>query len=171
VSGVSRPAAIAYWTVACTAAGLGFQDRGTQEGAVLPVVILQYKSSGHILASRMKSELEQGYFWCIPYKTVQILQYYCRKSTRKSCWLIKQYVRSPKFCTTGNTENTKPMRRPRVLPAGTLDGGRSLGIENRKIQDIPPKSSAKMRRLNAPRGVLTVLGFLEGAIYTGQKWE
>ena len=26
--------------------------------AVLPVVILQYKSSGHILASRMKSELE-----------------------------------------------------------------------------------------------------------------
>jgi hypothetical protein len=28
----------------------------------------------------MKSEVEQGYFWCIPYKTVQILQYYCRKS-------------------------------------------------------------------------------------------
>jgi hypothetical protein len=30
--------------------------------SVLPVVILQYKSSGHILASRMKSELEQGVF-------------------------------------------------------------------------------------------------------------
>jgi hypothetical protein len=40
---------------------------------VLPVVILQYKSSGHILANRINSEVEQGYFGCIPYKMVQIL--------------------------------------------------------------------------------------------------
>jgi hypothetical protein len=38
------------------------KERGVRrlQKPVLPVVILQYKSSGHILASRMKSELEQG---------------------------------------------------------------------------------------------------------------
>jgi hypothetical protein len=64
---------------------------------VLPVVILQYKSLGHILASRTNFQVEQGYFWCIPYKMAVTQQYYSRKNTRKNCWLVKQYVQSSNF--------------------------------------------------------------------------